>query len=244
MPPRRRRGSAAPHGRARIDRAGALSPGRCWTRCDRRRPRPRRRRWRTRGHPRARPRRSCPRDPRRPRSWCSRWCEEVEEVVVVVDELVVGLEVVVPAAAGTVSVTVVVSSSPQAASAVASASAAQQRGELDLHRGIPPGLLDGPYPAAAAANASAAASTGALDRGLVVGERDEPGLELGGRRVDAAVEQRPAEAPVGVEVTAAAPAKSRTGSAREERRHQARDRGDLHRRVAGRPRAARRRAGR
>ena len=39
----------------------------------------------------------------------------------------------------------------------------------------------------------------AVDRRLVVGERDEPGLELGGRRVDAAVEHRPAEAGVGLE---------------------------------------------
>ena len=41
---------------------------------------------------------------------------------------------------------------------------------------------------------------GALDRRLVVGERDEPRLELRRGRVDAAVEQRPGEAPVGVEV--------------------------------------------
>ena len=41
---------------------------------------------------------------------------------------------------------------------------------------------------------------GAVDRGLVVGERDEPGLELRRRRIDTAVEQRAAEAAVGVEV--------------------------------------------
>ena len=40
----------------------------------------------------------------------------------------------------------------------------------------------------------------AVDRRLVVGEGDEPGLELRGRRVDAALEHRPAEAGVGLEV--------------------------------------------
>ena len=55
---------------------------------------------------------------------------------------------------------------------------------------------------------------GAVDRRLVVGERDEPGLELRGGRVDAAVEQRAAEARRrrrGRSSTRAA--KSRTGSA-------------------------------
>ena len=54
-----------------------------------------------------------------------------------------------------------------------------------------------------ASNASPAASSVALDRLLVVGEREEPGLELGGGRVDAAVEQRPAEAAVGLGVAGA-----------------------------------------
>src|SRR4051812_23280846 len=41
---------------------------------------------------------------------------------------------------------------------------------------------------------------GLLDRRLVVGEGDEPGLVLGRGRVDAAVEHRPAEASVGLGV--------------------------------------------
>ena len=55
---------------------------------------------------------------------------------------------------------------------------------------------------------------GAVDRRLVVGEGDEPGLELRRRRVDAALEHRPAEAGVGLEVAGAARRRSRAPARR------------------------------
>ena len=45
----------------------------------------------------------------------------------------------------------------------------------------------------------------ALDRRVVVSERDEPRLELRRRRVDAALQQGAAEAPVGLEVAGGGP---------------------------------------
>ena len=75
---------------------------------------------------------------------------------------------------------------------------------------------------------------GTVDRRLVVGEGDEPGLELGWRRVDAAVEQGAAEAGVGLEVAGGGGGEVGDRALAEEEGEQAGGGGDLERPVGGR----------
>ena len=89
-----------------------------------------------------------------------------------------------------------------------------------------------------------ATRSGAVDRRLVVGERDEPGLELGGRRVDATVEHRAAEAGVGLEVAGRGAGEVGGCLGGEEEGDQAGRRGDRERPAGGEAAQGRRRGAR
>ena len=107
--------------------------------------------------------------------------------------------------------------------------------EEQLAQGARPLIGRDPTAVAAAARALGQAGeggggglAGALDVLVGVGQRWEPGLELGGRRVHAAGEQLPAPGGVGLQVTGLGVGERPHGALAEEHRHQAGRADDLH----------------